>query len=161
MNGEPLYMVQPLTAHPGNSEPVARCARCKGLFAAFGELCPTCRRYRETALRIVAALPAPERWWDGGPDHSCTDSPQCSAWKDGAPDGPECDHGSCLAYVFESCATCYEMAMEMPDVIRCGQHGDQRVADSGHNSGFAGEGLWWVTLDCGCSQVEEGSYTDF
>jgi hypothetical protein len=60
------------------------------------------------------------------------------------------------------CPECYTRFMDSaePEVIRCGLHGDVTVTDSGSNSGFAGEGVWWWTLSCGCHHMEEGVYTD-
>lgn len=60
------------------------------------------------------------------------------------------------------------MELFMGPIAECGQasslradrHGWVRVLETGHNSGFAGEGLWWANYSCGCQWVEEGRYYD-
>lgn len=109
--------------------------------------------------------PDPERWNDGGPGHAHQIGPLCAVWdKPDWGDVDQCDHGSCLMQVHEPCEACFAEAMDEATgktelLIRCGTHGDQRVTDSGHNSGFAGEGLCWLVLACGCPQMEEGIYS--
>lgn len=52
------------------------------------------------------------------------------------------------------------MELFMGSVTECDRHGWVKVLDYGHNSGFAGEGLWWANYSCGCQWVEEGHYYD-
>lgn len=48
----------------------------------------------------------------------------------------------------------------MGPLAECEKHGWVKVVEEGHNSGFAGEGFWWVNLSCGCQIVETGEYYD-
>jgi hypothetical protein len=61
---------------------------------------------------------------------------------------PLCGHGSCYAIVETS----------HDDSADCEAHGATYVTEYGSNSGFAGEGVYWWRLACGCSGMESGSY---
>jgi hypothetical protein len=53
-----------------------------------------------------------------------------------------------------------ESVLGLPPGMACKDCNRMRaVTDSGHNSGFAGEGLWWDNLSCGHSVVTSGDYT--
>jgi|SRR5215469_998873 len=49
---------------------------------------------------------------------------------------------------------------EHDDAAECEKHGPTRIVRSGYNSGFAGEGLSWAVLECGCNLAEHGEYWD-
>jgi len=53
----------------------------------------------------------------------------------------ECPHASCDAIE--------------PPQGDCTRHGWQLVTDAGSGSGFAGGRIWWVTLACGCTDMDE------
>ena len=39
----------------------------------------------------------------------------------------------------------------------CDTHGWTTIADSGSNPGFTGVTIWWATLACGCSMVDDSN----
>jgi len=43
----------------------------------------------------------------------------------------------------------------------CPTHGWTHIVNSGYNSGFAGEGVWWTQFDCGCETMETGEVEDW
>jgi hypothetical protein len=59
-----------------------------------------------------------------------------------------CGHDSCQSIAYTS----------QDDSATCPEHGETFVAETGYNSGFAGEGVWWMRLACGCSEMEAGAY---
>lgn len=94
-------------------------------------------------------------------DHECHFSPLCDYWTS----GPEwaCKHSSCNVIVHAPCEMCmiegYDARGEF-DPYWCDEHGWTYIKDAGSNSGFAGEGVWWMNLGCGCSPMESGEYVD-
>jgi len=60
----------------------------------------------------------------------------------------------------QSCINCRkEVDFYLPcGCHRCPRHGWTSILTAGHNSGFAGEGVWWVDYKCGCGDIEEGEY---
>jgi len=39
----------------------------------------------------------------------------------------------------------------------CDTHGETEVIESGGNSGFVGEGVWWARFACGCEEFDTGT----
>jgi hypothetical protein len=64
--------------------------------------------------------------------------------------GPLCDSADYLGDCRHPSCTAIEPAQG-----KCARHGWQLVLDAGSGSGFAGGRIWWATLACGCTDMDE------